>query len=222
MDTTQKINIPQWEEPKGVVATDFTLGYGKVVRAGWGGYSLNERKYFHQVLPAVFKKTLVLDSINGDRGIKWIITGPNEGFYITVKNNQFQFYKQYYNSFGFNIGLEKDPTYPQSKANTLTIIADRPIKAITVEMDYKLGLQISLNGKEVMSEIFIEDIRRNRIHLSGKEGKLNARIQEPENVQASVNVNPNTTFQKMLGWGGTTTPTAYHELSEAGKAKWWK
>ncbi|MEO8820654.1 MAG: glycoside hydrolase family 30 beta sandwich domain-containing protein, partial [Ginsengibacter sp.] len=23
-------------------------------------------------------------------------------------------------------------------------------------------------------------------------------------------------------WGGTTTPTAYHELSEAGKAKWWK
>lgn len=69
-DTSQKINIPQWKEPKGVVANEFTLGYGKVVRLGWGGYSLNAMEYLHQVLPALFKKTLVLDSINGDRGIK--------------------------------------------------------------------------------------------------------------------------------------------------------
>lgn len=47
-------------------------------------------------------------------------------------------------------------------------MADRPIKAITVEMDDKLVLQISLNGKEVINELFIEDIRRNQIHLLGK------------------------------------------------------
>lgn len=221
-DTIQNIHLPIWKEPKAVIATKVSLGYGKIVKSGWGNYSINERKYFPKVLPAIFERTLVLDSISGDRGIKWIFTGPNEGFYITVKNNRFEFYKQYYNSLGFNIGVKKLPIYPQSKADTLTFVADKSIKSITVEMDYKLGLHISLNGKQVIDEIFIEDIRRNQIHLTGKEGILNARILQPSEKETSVIVNPNTTYQKMLGWGGTTTPMAYHELSVAGKAKWWK
>lgn len=221
-DTIQQIDLPIWKEPKGVVATEFFLGYGKIVRSGWGNYSPNERKYFSKVLPALFKRTLVLDSITGDRGLKWIFTGPREGFYVIVKNNKIEFYKQYYDSYGFNIGKTNLPIYPQSDADTISLISNRPVKAITVEMNYKFGLNIYLNGKEVIHQIFIEDIRRNQIHLTGNEGTLVARILQPKALEASVSVNPGKIYQKMLGWGGTTAPTAYNELSDAGKAMWWK
>ncbi|WP_167607690.1 glycoside hydrolase family 30 beta sandwich domain-containing protein [Maribellus sediminis] len=218
----EKVNLPNWEEPSGMSATDLSLGVGEIDRSGWGHYSPNERAYFNEVLPSVFKRTLVLDSIEGDRGIKWIFTGPREGFYIEVAQNKLSFYHQYYDSFGFNEGLEKLPGYPQSKADTIAITADVNIKAITVEMNHKLELLVSLNGKEVIRQTFIEDIRRNQIHLTGMEGSLSSRILEPETLEAQVKVNPKATFQKMLGWGGIGTPTAYNELSEAGKVKWWE
>lgn len=221
-DTTQNVSVPVWQEPKGTVATGFSLGYGKSVRTGWGKYSFNERKYFHQVLPGLFKRTIVMDSIGGDRGIKWIFTGPNEGFYLIAKGNQLKFYRQYYNSLGFNRGMSKAPVYPQSKADTTHMICDRAIKAIGIELNHKLGLVISINGKEVLQQQFIEDVRRSQVHLTGNRGTLDARVLAPETVSAIVTVSPKETFQTMLGWGGTTPPTAYYELSEDGKTQWWK
>jgi hypothetical protein len=221
-DTTQLISLPVWEEPSGMIAKELSLGIGNIDRSGWGHYSPNERAYFNEVLPSVFKRILVLDSIDGDRGTKWIFTGPREGFYIELKQNKLTFYKQYYDSFGFNQGLEKIPGYPHSDAIVTEITADVNIKAITVEMNYKLELLISLNGKEVIRQTFIEDIRRNQLHLTGKEGSLASRMLEPETIEKHVKVNPKTTYQQMLGWGGIGTPTAYNELSDAGKTKWWE
>ena len=222
-----KINLPKWEEPVGMVSTILNLGYGDIDRAGWGHYSPNERAYFDDVLPSVFKRTLVLDSINGDRGIKWIFTGPREGFYIELNQNKLTFYKQYYDSFGFNKGLglkltNRGHSYPKSEPDIVEFTADVNIKAITVEMNYKLELLISLNGKEIIRQNFIEDIRRNQLHLTGNEGTLSGRMREPETIETQVKVNPLTTFQEILGWGGIGTPTAYNELSEAGKEKWWE
>ncbi|MBK0383607.1 hypothetical protein I5M32_11625 [Pedobacter sp. SD-b] len=216
-----KISLPKWKEPANVTTTKMTLGYGKTIRAGWGRYSLNERQYFSKVLPSLFKKTLVLDSINGDRGIKWIFTGPRAGFYLILKDNTFKFYHQYYDSFGFNEGLQKALVYPRSIADTIKFSTYSPIKAITVEINYKLELIVSLNGQELIKEKYIDDVRRNQIQLTGNNGTLDYRILEPEVKEEQVSVNPDKTYQQILGWGGTSTPTAYNELSEAGKAKWW-
>jgi len=123
-NTNLKVSLPKWEEPSGMHATNLSLGVGKIDRSGWGHYSPNERAYFNEVLPSVFKRTLVFDSINGDRGIKWIFTGPREGFYINLSQNKLSFYHQYYDSFGFNQGVEKLPGYPQSKPDTIEIAAD--------------------------------------------------------------------------------------------------
>lgn len=218
----QNITLPVWEEPAGMVSTELLLGYGKTEREGWGAYSPNEREFFNKVLPSVFKRTLVLDSITGDRGIKWIFTGPREGFYIEINGNKLLFYQQYYDSFGFNFEKGKLPRYPQFENNRTEVLTDKLIKAISVELNFKMELNISLNGKEVIRQTIIEDIRRNQIHLTGENGDLKSRILEPVTVNEKVMVEPETTYQQMLGWGGIGTPTAYNELSDAGKTKWWQ
>ncbi len=217
-----QIKLPTWQEPAGMTSRPLLLGFGETNREGWGHYSPNERAFFNEVLPSIFRRTLVLDSMTGDRGIKWIFTGPREGFYIVLNQNKLVFYRQYYDSFGFNQGKEKLGGYPVSEPVVTELTADTPIKAISVELNYKLGLIISLNGKEVINQTIIEDIRRNQIHLTGSTGTLTATILEPETIVEKVTVNSEVTFQQMLGWGGIGTPTAYNELSAAGKDKWWQ
>ena len=75
-----KVDIPSWKEPSGMMVRELKLGFGeKDESASWSAYSSNERAYIHEVLPAIFIRTLVIDSIDGDRGIKWIFTGPQIG-----------------------------------------------------------------------------------------------------------------------------------------------
>ncbi|MGV8096852.1 MAG: glycoside hydrolase family 30 beta sandwich domain-containing protein [Mangrovibacterium sp.] len=221
-ENTRKIILSEWKEPKNVNSMVLRLGFGERKKSGWGQYSPNERAFFNEVLPSVFERTLVVDSITGSRGIKWIFTGPREGFYIELNGNKLLFYRKYYDSFGYNYQKKEPPRYPQFENSRTEIVADKPVKAITVELNYKLALQISVNGQEVINQTIIEDIRRNQIHLTGNEGTFSGRIFTPKTIEAKVEVNPETTFQQMIGWGGIGTPTAYHELSEAGKKKWWQ
>ncbi len=218
-----KVELPLWKEPSGVSAREIRLGFGeKDEKACWSAYSSNERAYINEVLPAIFKRTLVIDRVDGDRGIKWIFTGPRQGIYMELNQNTFRFSCKYYDSQGYNLNFEKLPKFSQFEYSVNEIIADKPITAITIETDHKLGLRISLNGETVIQQTFVDDIRRNQIHLCGKAGQLRARLLEPEVKQEKLVVNPAVKYQQMLGWGGIGTPTAYNELSEAGKKKWWE
>ena len=218
-----KVDIPSWKEPSGMMVRELKLGFGeKDESASWSAYSSNERAYIHEVLPAIFKRTLVIDSIDGDRGIKWIFTCPQQGIYMELNQNKFRFSCKYYDSFGYNNNLEKLPRFPQFEHSVHEITADKPVKAITIEMNYKLGLLISLNGQTVIEQTFMDDIVRNQIHLTGKVGTLAARLLEPEIKHEKIIVNPEIKYQQMLGWGGIGTPTANNELNEDGKSKWWE
>src|ERR1035437_1744087 len=77
----QEIKLSEWKEPAGMHSTVLSLGLGETDRRGFGNYSPNERIFFDEVLPSFFKRTIVLDSLSDDRGIKWIFSGPREGFY---------------------------------------------------------------------------------------------------------------------------------------------
>jgi len=219
---SQEIKLSEWKEPVGVHNTVFSLGLGEIDKRGWGNYSSNERMFFDKVLSAFFKETIVLDSISGDRGIKWIFSGPRQGFYIELHENRFYFCRYYYDSFGFNLNQEKLPRFPKLEYNKTELFADKPIKAVTVELNYRLELKVSVNGQDVISQTIIEDIRRNQIQLTGKKGSLSARLLTPETIEGKVRINSDITFQQMLGWGGIGIPTAYRQLSDAGKTKWWQ
>lgn len=221
-DSKTRVDLSEWKEPEGMESAVLKLGFGESNRAGWGHYSPNERAFFNDVLPSIFKHTLVIDSITGDRGVKWIFTGPREGFYIELNGNKLLFCRKYYDSFGYNYQKEELPRYPQFENGRTEIEADKPIKAIAVEVDYKLSLRVSVNGQEVINQGIIGDIRRNQIHLTGKQGVLSGRILSPQTIEGKVEVNSRVTFQQMIGWGGIGTPTAYNQLSKAGKEMWWQ
>jgi hypothetical protein len=217
-----KISLPEWKEPSGLKSAILKLGFGETSRVGWGHYSPNERAFFNEVLPSVFKLTLVIDSSTGDRGLKWIFTGPSEGFYIEQIGKKLLFYRKYYDSFGYNHQKKELPRYPQFENSRVEIVADKAIKSVTVELNYKLALRVSVNGQEVINQIIIGDIRRNQVHLTGKQGILAGRMLSPETVDEKIVVNSGITFQQMIGWGGIGIPTAYNQLSEAGKKMWWQ
>lgn len=221
-DSKTRADLPEWKEPEGMESAVLKLGFGESNRAGWGHYSPNERAFFNDVLPSIFKHTLVIDSITGDRGIKWIFTGPREGFYIELNGNKLLFCRKYYDSFGYNYQKEELPRYPGFEHGRVEIVADKPIKAVTVEATYKLALLVSVNGQEVVNQPISSDIRRNQIHLTGNDGTLSGRILTPETLEEKIEVNAEITYQQMLGWGGIGTPTAYHQLSKAGKEMWWQ
>ncbi len=96
----------EWKQPKNSDSENISLGFGEINRAGWGGYSPNERKYFKERLPCYFERTLTFEKMDWNRGIDWVFTGPREGFNIEIRNGEVTFYHKYYDSKGFD-QLEK-------------------------------------------------------------------------------------------------------------------
>lgn len=222
IQAAETVELPEWQTPRRGDSEKIDLGVGQVDRRGWGNYSPNERKYFNDVLPALFERTLVLETVGGDRGIQWVFTGPRAGFDISINGRKFTFCNRYYDSFGYNIVNSKVGKYPHYRFDRKEIDVDSEIKAITVSIDHKFSLTIALNGKEIISRTLLEDIRRHQIRLTGKDGEVRSSMLQPERCKVSVEVNPKKTRQTMLGWGGIATPTAYWELGKEGKKRWWE
>lgn len=217
----QPIEIPVWKQETSLDGAEVLLGYGEINRAGWGEYSPNERKYFQELLPCNFERTLALDSMDWSRGIDWVFTGPRAGFNIEIRNGIVTFYTRYYDSKGFD-QVKTHRRYPHLSSPEKTFQYTGELKAVTVKIDYRLQLSILLNGKPVHSKMYLPDIRRHQIRLVGKEGKLQLRMLKPKTKSVNIDVDDSKAHQEMLGWGGIGTPTAYHELSRTGKSLWWQ
>jgi hypothetical protein len=96
------------------------------------------------------------------------------------------------------------------------------LKAITVAADYKLTIRVLLNGKEALSSRAALDVNRHQLAFAGEDGKVRGRLLPPREEAAAVDVDDAVRFQEMLGWGGTTTPPAFAELSTQGVREWWR
>jgi hypothetical protein len=79
-----------------------------------------------------------------------------------------------------------------------------------------------LNGKEVLSSRAPLDVNRHQLAFVGAEGSVRGRLLPPAVESASVSVDDTVRFQEMLGFGGTTTPPAFAELSPEGAKEWWR
>src|ERR1700679_962556 len=52
---------------------------------GWGHPDEIARKYFHENLPALFERTITLDTPIPERAtLRWIFTGPRAGFTVAL------------------------------------------------------------------------------------------------------------------------------------------
>jgi len=215
--------LPAWSPPT-TTPTDrfqFEASPEKLQSAHWRVPGL-PRRYFDELLPATFERTLVIDQYEPIQGrLEWIFTGELGGFTIAASDKDLHVSQRYYDSFGLG-NQEKPQRHPERITVESAAAFQGSLRAITVRLDARLSLAVLLNGREATRQSCFLDVRRHQLAWEGSEGATGGYLLKPETTAASVDVNPAQTYQTMLGFGGITTPTAYVQLSAEGKRRWWK
>jgi hypothetical protein len=184
------------------------------------------RKYFSEWLPALFERTIEIAEWTGNQPpLRWIFTGPHGGFTVEAGAGKVRLAVRYYDS----PGLSKVPPvaarpgrHPEGMFEESSVSFRGDLKAITVIADHRLTLRVLLNGKEALSSRTVPDVNRHQLVADFEQGTLRGRLLPAAEQTASVSVDDRVRFQEMLGWGGTTTPPAFAELSPEGMREWWR
>ena len=215
--------LPAWSPPPTAPAERFGFDASpeKLQGGHWRVPGL-PRRYFQELLPATFERTLVIEQLEFKQGaLEWIFTGEFGGFTIVASDKGIHVSQRYYDSFGLG-----DPEKPQRHPEGITAVSTATFqgnpRAITVRLDSQLNLSVLLNGKEAIRQSCFLDVRRHQLAWKGSEGTAAGYFLAPETARVSVDVDPAQTHQTMLGFGGIATPTAYVQLSAEGKRRWWK
>jgi O-glycosyl hydrolase len=211
----------QWQAPADVRGTTFELGAGESEFYSWDR-GRDFRFFFDEFLPALFERTIVLEEFDAGSELQWIFTGEHGGFTVTIDHNEVSLNQRFYDSAAFN-QLNKDNTrHPELRSPAAKSACQEPLRAVTVTMDYRLGLSVALNGRTVLHEDCLLDVSRHQLRLAGGKGKVHGTMLQPNPEPAVVRVDPTVRHQTMMGFGGIATPTAYAQLSTEGKQQWWK
>jgi O-glycosyl hydrolase len=211
----------QWQTPVDVGRTAFELGEGKGQFYSWGR-GRDFRFFFDEFLPALFERTIVLDEFGAGSELQWIFTGEHGGFTLTIDANHINLSQRFYDSAVFSRISKDDTRHPEWSAPVAKAAYQEPLRAVTVTMDYKLGLSVVLNGREVLQENCLLDVSQHQLRLTGGKGNVSGTMLRPNPEPAVVSINPTVRHQTMMGFGGIATPTAYAQLSPEGKQQWWK
>jgi len=184
------------------------------------------RKYFSEWLPALFERTLELDEWSSEQPqLRWIFTGPCGGFTVEAGSGKARLVVRYYDS----PGLSKVPPaparpgrHPEGLFEESSAEYRGDLKAISVVVDHRLTVRVLLNGKEALTSQTAPDVNRHQLAVASPKGALSGRLLPAAVGTATVTVDDAARFQQMLGWGGTTTPPAFAELSPQGVQEWWR
>jgi hypothetical protein len=184
------------------------------------------RKYFSEWLPALFERTIEIEEWSGNQPVlRWIFTGPHGGFTVEAGAGKVRLVVRYYDS----PGLSKVPPvaqspgrHPEGLFEDSSVYFRGDLKAVTVVADHRLTLRVLLNGQEALSSRAVSDVNRHQLAADSEQGALRGRLLPAVVQSASVTVDESVRFQEMLGWGGTTTPPAFAELSPEGVREWWR
>jgi len=205
----------------------FTLGkYGKIMRV-WGRGAESKGLYPAELLETVFARKIVFEKLDLEGGrLLWVFTGDKAGFTVELTEDSVMLYQRFYDSFGFhNVRGEKKvkiERYPQRKFLEAMVVYDGRVESISMCIGGDLVLRLYLNGKEVAKQMCIFDVSRHQLRYEGNEGLVQGRLVKPVFRRSTVNIEPNKSYQEILGFGGITSVMAYRELCTEGKAKWWQ
>jgi len=184
------------------------------------------RKYFSEWLPALFERTLEMDEWSTNQPpLRWIFTGPCGGFTVEAGGGKASLTVRYYDSPGLSKVPPAQPRpgrHPEGLFEETSVEYRGELKTITVAADHRLTLSVRLNGKEALTSRAAPDVNQHQLAFAGPEGAARGRLLPPALETATVTVDDAARFQEMLGWGGTTTPPAFAELSPEGKRDWWR
>jgi hypothetical protein len=202
----------------------FQLSSGKEV-VTWGRGKELPGVFFKENLPSIFTRHIRFDSFEFTEGLfVWVFTGDKAGFNLSISGDTIWLYQRYYDSFGFNEpggNKIKVKRHPESIWLWHAIPYTGDPENITISIDHKMILRLMINGAVVSEQSCLFDVSRHQLRFTGKDPVIMGEMMELTNEDTKVRIDWAARKQKMLGWGGIATPTAYHLLSEEGKARWW-
>ena len=219
----EAVELPAPPAVTGTTAQAFSFASDGPAGPGWSRPDEIARTYFHEELPALFKRTLALAGDVPVRGkLSWMFTGPHAGFTVELTSSKVRLVQRYYDSEGLYAG---QGNYPERIVRDEEQQYSGHARALTVVMDAHLSVQVLVNGKEILRQACVFDVTRHQLIFAGPrtehlvvEGALLAAPVE----QASIAVDEHAVHQTMIGFGGSPSIPAYAELSEGGKKQYWE
>jgi hypothetical protein len=181
------------------------------------------RQYFMEWLPALFERTLIIEEWKTPQSqLQWMFTGPMGGFTVEAGAGKVRVLQRYDDSPALARSSQvQGLRHPEAVVEETTVEYSGQLQSIAVTLDHRLSLRVTLNGKEALVQHCHLDVNRHQLAMAGEQGGFRGRLLPAAVETAIVVVDPTTRFQQMIGWGGTTTPPAFAELSEEGSRAWW-
>jgi len=204
-------------------AVPFELGTERSFVKIWGNRGAEHRFFFDEFLPSLFSRSITLSTLGSDRELWWIFTGDHGGVTVRVRARKVTVVLRYYDSFAFNSFRKGAPArHPEWSRVLSEETLSRSPERISVSVDHKLTLKVSVDGREICKAVLLLDLTRHQLRLFGPEGAVRGHMTAPDTVSARVTIDPSKQFQTMIGFGGITSPPAFNQLSRRGKDLWWK
>ncbi len=190
----------------------------------WGRGTEFPRTYLDELLPALLERTLVFNRFEpGEGALEWIFTGERAGFTVRIDAATVRVAQRFYDSFGLNpLGEAPPARHPERQWLESTATYQSPLRTLTVALDHRLQLAISINGQEALRQSCLFDVRRHQLSYVGKLERVEGSLQKPDTENVTLRVDRTRRHQTMLGFGGITSAMVYRWLSDEGKRRWWE
>jgi O-glycosyl hydrolase len=185
------------------------------------------RQFFPGDLPALFSRTLALDrTLPEGSTLEWIFTGDEGGITLRITPDRLRVTQRYYDSYGLSAARPLKSQFPEKEWDATEVEYSGALRTATVELDHKLGLLVSLNGKQVVRQTCLLEMRRQQLRWEPAKGAaagaISGRMLEPGTVETRVTVDAARKHQSIYGFGGIMSAPAYAQLSAEGKRRWWQ
>ena len=190
---------------------------------GWSRPDEIARTYFHEELPALFRRTLTLSADVPVHGkLSWIFTGLHAGFTVELTPSKVRLVQRFYDSSALYNG---QGNYPEKIVRDDEQQYTGDAREVTVVLDSHLSVQVLLNGVLLLKQSCAFDVTRHQLvfsaprneHLTTAGALLSNTV-----ADASIQVAPSEKHQTMLGFGGSPSIPAYAALSDEGRKQYWE
>ena len=203
--------------------------------------------FFKEFLPACFTRRLEFDACAlGEAELEWVFTGPESKVTLTLSDGELRLQQGFHDSFYLNdpkLLFDQDydvprgkwfqaemsdfdgetgiNIHPEQRWKERRVALNGPVQSLAVRLSHDTELAVYLNGERVIAQNSLQDLHRHQLRLSDGSGRYVGRLLAPQSHEVRAIIREDRPRQNMIGFGGTAIPTAYAELSEAGKECFW-
>lgn len=217
----QAVQLPEVKSPPTAAADTFRFVSDGPIGPGWTRPDEIARHYFHDDLPALFERSISLQTdIPARTKLQWMFTGPHAGFTVELSSTKVRVIERYYDS----AVLYTSGSWPEKITRDEERQFTGTPRTLTVIADSHLAVRILVNGAELLNEPLLFDVTRHQLMYSAPRIEhlvVEGSLLQPEVRSATLTLKPSEVHQTMLGFGGSPSIPAYAQLSEEGKRQYW-